>query len=223
MNETLNAQIRSVLHVVNQTVDYVESQKYYPRGSVYSDRVALALLGKSLGLCRSICLLVQEDLPEEAFGLSRTLLDIAFTLRFVANQDTEDRASRYINYFSKDRVHWAHTVLPKYYPGVPPELPADFDEAIETAKDYDSVHDWTGLKGKTRALALEEDSREAGFTAQFDYEVIYKWTSHYVHASRFPYGRLFIRNGKGVHVPTSENFSESILWLGSFQRHLVLK
>jgi len=59
---------------------------------------------------------------------------------------------------------------------------------LEKAKDFKDPHKWTGLGDQTRRMAMEEDvygTRQTGrpATAEFDYKVIYRWTSHYVHAT----------------------------------------
>lgn len=44
-----------------------------------------------------VCL-IDEGLPEEAFGLSRTLVEIALSLRFITNRYAERRARRFAHY-----------------------------------------------------------------------------------------------------------------------------
>ena len=43
---------------------------------------------------------------DEAFGVTRTLIDIFFTLRYIANQDTDNRAKLYWQFFAKDSELW---------------------------------------------------------------------------------------------------------------------
>ena len=57
-----------------------------------------------------------------------------------------------------------------------------------TAQNYKSPHDWSGEPEKTKALAMEPDTYEFdsagnGPTAAFDYEIMFKLTSHYVHST----------------------------------------
>ena len=57
---------------------------------------------------------------------------------------------------------------------------------MEIAKDYRNPHKWTGLGDQIKQMTLEEDTHEHDgsgnpLRCEFDYEVVYKWTSHYVH------------------------------------------
>ena len=57
------------------------------------DRVVLALVSKAVTLSEAVDCLVDAGFDEEAFGLSRTLVEVAFNLRFVLNHDSERRAN----------------------------------------------------------------------------------------------------------------------------------
>jgi hypothetical protein len=59
---------------------------------------------------------------------------------------------------------------------------------MEIAKKFTSKHQWTQQCGQARFMALEEDTREVDehgkpFKSEFDYDVIYFWTSQYVHVT----------------------------------------
>jgi hypothetical protein len=66
-----------------------------------ADWVLLALVSKSIWVAKAVCNLVQGGYPEEAFGLTRTLTDIFFTVRYICNKDSDRRARQYANYFAK--------------------------------------------------------------------------------------------------------------------------
>jgi hypothetical protein len=59
---------------------------------------------------------------------------------------------------------------------------------MKIAAKFTSKHQWTGHGGQAKFMALEEDTREVDehgkpFKSEFDYDVIYFWTSHYVHGT----------------------------------------
>ena len=66
--------------------------------------------------------------------------------------------------------------------------PAFHEAAMKIAEKIKNKHAWTGVGGQTRMMAVEEDAFDVGddgkpFRSEFDYEVIYFWTSHYVHGT----------------------------------------
>jgi len=119
--------------------------------------------------------------------MSRTLIDIFLSVRYVSNRDTEARAKTYVDYFAKTHEGWMK-MIEKHFPhhkNLP--MPAFHDRAMETAKQFKG-HEWTGLRGQTKIMAFEEDSYEIDAKGQpvkqeFDYDVPYWWTSQYVHAT----------------------------------------
>lgn len=90
-------------------------------------------------------------------------------------------------FFTKDQEGW-HKIIPKYYPHMKVPDTHQTKEILEAATKYNNPHDWSGEPHKTRSLAMEPDSHEFDFagngtTAEFDYEVLFKFTSHFVHST----------------------------------------
>jgi hypothetical protein len=149
--------------------------------------VLLALLSKVLTVSRAVCRLVEAGFPSEAFGLSRTVVDLFLNVRYIANKDTEKRAKTYVDYYARVHAEWGE-INDKYFPDRKLPEPAFHEEAMRIAKEFKSKHAWTGVGGQTRMMALEEDTVELGadgkpFKSEFDYDVVYFWTSHYVHGT----------------------------------------
>jgi hypothetical protein len=67
----------------------VRPKTWYPRGYVFLDRVVLAHVSKALNVAQGINALIDAAFPEEAFGLSRTMVEIALNLRFITNRNSE--------------------------------------------------------------------------------------------------------------------------------------
>jgi hypothetical protein len=173
--------------LIKKLEEFIDKSEVIPATRFYRTVVILGLLSKSLTVGRSICCLVENDFPAEAFGLTRTLIDIYFTVRYISNTDTEARAERYARFFAKNHEDWTK-IIAKFYPtrSIPNTL--EHQEYLEVAKEYKRPNEWTGLHGQTKEMAREPDTYEFDsdgepINCEFDYEVIYKWTSHYTHGT----------------------------------------
>jgi hypothetical protein len=166
---------------------YINGLDMIPATGLYRNKVLLALLSKALTVSRAVCVLVDAGFPAEAFGLSRTLVEIYFNVRYIANKETETRAKTYVNYWSKVHESWID-IQAKHFPNVKHELPSFHDEAMSMSEDFPSKYQWTGTGGQTKVMATEEDMTELDdegkpLRVDFDYDAIYFWTSHFVHAT----------------------------------------
>jgi hypothetical protein len=76
----------------------------------------------------------------------------------------------------------------KYYPNTPLHAIVLDRDVLETAKEFKHKGHWTGHGGQAKLMALEEDPLELDPQGQpekseFDYDPLYFWTSHFVHAT----------------------------------------
>jgi hypothetical protein len=76
---------------------------------------------------------------------------------------------------------------------------------LKIASEFDSKATWTGDRGQTRMMAVEEDTAEfdehgKGYKNEFDYDGLYFWTSHYVHATVAGIGGHTCRRGEVFKV-----------------------
>jgi hypothetical protein len=176
-----------VLSRIEALEKYINDLEMIPSTRYRRTAVLLALLSKTLTVCRAICTLVEAGFESEAFGLSRTLVDLFLNVRYIANKDTEKRAVKYVDYHSRVHAVWGE-INDKYFPDRKLPEPAFHQEAMRISKRFKSKHAWTGFGGQTKMMALEEDTVDLGddgkpFKSEFDYEVIYFWASHYVHGT----------------------------------------
>ena len=179
--------IASVLKVIKKLEDFIDESEFIPATDDYRGTIILGLLSKCLTVGRAVCALAQAGFPEEAYGLTRTLIDIYLTVRYISNKNTEIRAQRFAEFFMKNHESWA-VIIPKFYPQASIADTREHRLFLETAKKYKNPHDWSGEPLKTKSLALEPDTYEfdatgKGTTAEFDYEIMFKWTSHFVHST----------------------------------------
>lgn len=176
-----------IVELIAKLERYIDTLEIIPATHQCRSAVMLALLSKALTVGRAICLLVESEFPAEAFAMSRTLMEIFFCVRYMGNKDTESRAETYAKYHTRVRQEW-HTIIMKYYPHIPVSSIALNTEVLETAKGFKHKAYWTGHGGQAKLMALEEDAidlDEHGKPAKsdFDYDVLYFWTSHFVHAT----------------------------------------
>lgn len=175
--EPAQPKVSEVLPQIERLEQYIDGLEMIPSTRFLRTAVLLAILSKALTVARAICTLVEAGFPAEAFGLSRTLVEIFLTVRYISNKDTEARAKTYAEYFSKVHAEWGE-LNTKYYPERELKFPAFHEEAIKVAEQFKSKHAWTGVGGQTRMMAFEEDAVELDekghpFKSEFDYEVIY--------------------------------------------------
>ena len=199
IDDRTKAQIVETLDSIQKLENFIDESRFVPAMADYRGTIVLALLSKSFTVGRAVCALVEAGFSDEAFGLTRTLIDIYFIVRYISNKDTEARAQRFAEFYLKNHESWTQ-VVGKFYPRITP-LNSEFHKmALEVAKNYKSPHEWSGEEQKTRSLAVEPDSYEFdesgnGTTAEFDYEVMFKWTSHYVHSTVSCLGRHLAERG----------------------------
>jgi hypothetical protein len=178
---------QQILTKIEELENYLNELEMIPATHRYRNAVILALLSKALTVSRAICALVEAGFPAEAFAMSRTLIEIYFCVRYISNKDTETRAETYANYHARVRQEW-QTIIMKYYPNkTPAEIRLDAD-VLERAQEFKSKAHWTGHGGQAKMMALEEDPLEEDPQGQpekseFDYDALYFWTSHFVHAT----------------------------------------
>jgi len=116
MDEEDIGNVRKLLQAVSR---FVATLELYPRRNVVNDAVLLALLSKAIRTGEAVCLLVEQGFGDEAFGLSRTMVLLALSVRYIANDPAFDkRCERYIRYFAKDHENWTR-LIQKYYPTLP--------------------------------------------------------------------------------------------------------
>jgi Family of unknown function (DUF5677) len=178
---------RRVLVQIKRLEKFINDWRMVPATGDRRNLVFLALWSKALTVGRAICVLVKEGFPAEAFGLSRSLIDIFFSVRYMSNRDTEARQKRFVQYLARVQKEWM-TLNDKYFPGRSLKLSASDRDLLKLAAKYPSRHQWIPERGQAKFMAGELDTTETNETGQpltveLDYDVFYFWTSHYVHVT----------------------------------------
>lgn len=178
--------VRSVETQITALETYLNELRVIPATRMYRSRILLALLSKALTVGRAVCRLVDAGFAAEAFGLTRTLVDIYFTVRYLTNKEAESRTERFVEYSAKVQQAWAE-VDSKYFPNRRVPL-RSAREVSEIARKFTSKHQWTGERGQARHMAYEDDTFEVDknkrpLKAELDYDATYFETSHFVHVT----------------------------------------
>ena len=114
------------------------------------DHVGLALLSKVFSIGRSLVLLLQNGFAQEAFSLSRSIVECGLNLRFITQEPKlqTERTLRYVTFDRADKQLWMHHALNN----------AADNAAQQSILNYASEHDlkedtreanrhWSGIKG----------------------------------------------------------------------------
>jgi len=204
---------REMKRLIRKIVTFFDTETCYPRGHVFLDKVVLAHVSKSLNLAKAVMALIDSGFPDEAFGLSRTMLEIALNLRFITNRYSEERAKRFVHYISRWKMELVRRSLkhfyltdsngnfildakgkrtPHYTKAQLRGLMRDYNRHVKFARKYPSRTSWTETrnrksKGGAWMMAMEPDRYESvngvPLKWEFDYDWMYFWTSQYVHAT----------------------------------------
>ena len=175
------SEIKHVRRYATYVTERLNSKCYYPPLNAYRYTVALAPYSKALTVAEATSVLLDAGFSDEAFAMTRTLVDIYFTMRYIANQETEERAKRFYNFIAKDIDGWAE-VVEQYFPHLSQPIRPDI---LQTAAAYPNPHSWSGKTAKE--IAMEPDNFETdpatGKPAvhTVPYRIIFRWTSHFVH------------------------------------------
>jgi hypothetical protein len=206
----LKPRVRQAKRVLSNITRYLDEQWICPRKGVFLDTTVLTLLSKSLALARSTVCLVQNGFSEEAFASSRILLELALNLRYITNgANPELRAKRYIHFVAKikmeygargiEQLAWTQKTLRETAPSY---------KEFQVLKRKYPKQSWLQASRKHAkgvwTMAMEPDRFEKisivdrkgkpvlnkrgkpkmkPFTWEFDYRIIYFWTSQFVHVT----------------------------------------
>lgn len=231
-------------HTIDLIQSFFDKQRYYPRGNVFLDKVVLVHVSKSLTVARAVLSLIDAGFPEEAFGLSRTLVEIALNLRFITNKHSERRAKRFVHYYAKWKMELIRRTLkhfsrdekdgrPTYSKAELRKMLADYKTIATLARKFPNRTSWTetqnrkASRGGAWMMAQEPDKHEKvdgkPYKWEFDYDWIYFWTSQYVHATviSMEAHATFPREAFSIHIAPQRG--QHTADLGAFNTALYLQ
>jgi hypothetical protein len=139
-------EVRAYLAAMRQAIKDIA---VYPRKLQMFDDVTFGLLSKVFSLADAIVVLVENQHPEEGFGLVRTLVECTLNLRYLTRdrREYEARAYRFSKFFFAEQGKWLHAML-EYYEDDPvmiAKLKANAKRWRITA-DPERLAHWSGDK-----------------------------------------------------------------------------
>lgn len=178
---------REVLEQIEKLEQFINDWQMIPATGALRNQVLLALLSKTLTVARAVCTLVESNFPAEAFGLSRTLIDIFFSVRYISNNHTEERATTFVEYRDRIRKEFLD-IHNRYYPNKLDAANILGLETLQVSNKFKSRGHWTGHGGQAKLMALEPDQFEKNelgepLTGAIDYDAFYFWASQFVHGT----------------------------------------
>jgi hypothetical protein len=154
------------------------------------DHVVFGLLSKAFSLADAALLLVENDHPDEAFGLARSLVECAFNLRYLT-QDSDQNAPRawtFAEWFFKERQYWLYQAKAFLTdPVIIAELDKYAKENAITADPRAASGHWSGLAHFVWEVTVMDHPLDGStyptLHRKIEFATNYHETSAYVHCS----------------------------------------
>ncbi len=184
--------IREVEAYIRKAETVINKLQIHPRNANRHpfDIVALATLSKGFALSKACIKLLKANLPDEAYGMSRSLIECSTILRHltVEPESKDNRTRDFAKYSLADKAYWLHHGL-LVFAGKPEE-----HEMREYAKKLGIVPDtkpvsrhWSGTRQgfvwKTTTLDHPLDGAITSVQKNLAFAAEYHHTSDYVHCA----------------------------------------
>jgi len=174
------------------------------------DIIGLAAVSKAFALAKACINLLRSDLPDEAFGLSRSIVECANNLRYMTEKrDAQDQRVRdYVNQYKADKAFWAHYCL-ELFAGRPEEE-KDIREYMEqegiTPDTKPASNHWSGERGFIWKTMTKEHPLDGPVTEKhkkISHAADYFQTSTFVHCSLPAIDNHAVEEGRPFKVSTT--------------------
>ena len=150
--ETARDQVDEVQSYLVAMRQAVKDMAVYPRDPerYMFDAVIFGTLSKAFSVAHAALVLIENQHPEEAFGLARSLVECTLNLRYLTQdrRQHETRALAFAKFFFKEKQYWLHQAKEFYKDE--PEILADFekyaDENDIVADEKGALKHWSGEK-----------------------------------------------------------------------------
>jgi hypothetical protein len=187
-NKTQILKVRSYLNRAEYLVDKLGIVPRLPYLYTF-DTLGLALVSKVLALSKACVKLVALNFPDEAFGLSRSIVECATILRYLtAEPAVQDRRSRdFAKFAMADKAFWAHYAL-KHSIGTDKEFEIRryMEQEGIVADTKPARRHWSDEEGfvwKASLLDHPLDGTRTEMHRKAEYAVNYYYASQFVHCS----------------------------------------
>lgn len=170
--------------------------------AVATSFIPFSHLTKAFQVHEAVLVLCRAGYGSEAVALSRIILEMYITLRWITNQDQVRRAEDFA-YFVAKRKEYAAKTFAKYRPGSP--VAADAVKFVEHtfkqyADKYGSFTFWSNKPNNLKQLAEEKDILIPQLVPPQDdavmlYEIFYSRASDYIHVTAIALDEAFPATG----------------------------
>jgi len=161
------------------------------------DCVALEIVNKSFALARSCLSLIRNGFPDEAYGLSRSIIECAMNLRFITQNPIAqgDRTKLFYIVEMTDKRSWlefarSYLTDSEMLKGL--EAYAAEIRLEERFPDAQEPRHWSHLRGFVWRVATEEHPLDQDMNPErlrkIAYALDYAYASQYVHCSQVAIG-----------------------------------
>lgn len=184
--EKVQAYVRDAEAVLNAKGIFPRTLTRYP-----FDRVALEIVSKSFAVAKACLLLLASGYPDEAFGLSRSLVECAINLRYLTQDETKviARTDEFIQYLKADKGYWMHYALQNVGNGPKEQRIREHGRLLDVEPDPKPARrHWSGGGGFVWDIMTDDHPLDGTQTSEKHrkavYAVEYHYASSFVHCSQ---------------------------------------
>lgn len=210
-------EIQKVNRFVRAAEAEIDAMAILPRDATRYpfDIVGLAMVSKSFALAKACLKLLSFHLPDEAFGLSRSIVECANNLRYLTEkpESQNKRVRNFVNQHRADKAFWAHYAL-ELFSGRPEEKEIrDYmqQEGISPDTKPASRH-WSGERGfiwDTMNVDHPLDGPVTTKHKKISYAADYFQTSSFLHCSLPAIDNYAVDEAKPFRVSTASGLHET--------------
>jgi hypothetical protein len=211
-------EIKKVSRFIRVAESEINSLGIYPRKPYTCpfDILGLATVSKAIALSKACLKLVASGFPDEAYGLSRSIVECANNLRFMTMEwdQCDARVRKYVRQHLANKAYWAHYCL-ELYTGRPEEQEIrDYMDAEGIVPDTRpaSLH-WSGSRsGFIRDTMTKDHPLDGTVTEKHKkiaYAADYFQTSTFVHCSLPAVDNYAVEEATPFQVSTSTSLHET--------------
>jgi hypothetical protein len=180
------------------------------------DIVGLATVSKAISLSKSCLTLVRSGFPDEAYGLSRTIVECANNLRFMTAEREllHGRVRNFVRHHLADKAYWAHYSLELFKDRPEEKKIREYMEKEGISPDPKSARrHWSGTKGsfiwETMTIVHPLDGPITETRKKISYAADYFQTSSFVHCSLPAVDNYAVEEMTPFEVSASTNLHET--------------
>jgi hypothetical protein len=237
VRETTEARIRASIEAATTAAsrlkEAIVAEKIYVATGVANSSIPYEHLTKAFQVHEAILILCRAGYGSEALALSRTMIEMFITIRWITNQNQVERSEEFAFFVAKRKEYMAKTFL-KYQPGS--LVGADAVKFVENtykqyAAKYSSWVFWSNKPNNLKQLAEEKEVLIPGLTPPNDdalmtYELFYSHASDYVHATAMALDEVFPATGEpytaeGKRQP--RHVYEAIIYSTQWLFHIMIR